>query len=57
MRGCEIMGSALGTAEFSRQALDLCLSLDRLGRHAGRPIVKLLLDLANLIIRRSDVRV
>ena len=61
-RGClrllgrEAVRASFSSAEVTRQPLDLRLSFGRFGGHTGRPIVELLLVLANLIIRRSDAR-
>jgi hypothetical protein len=54
--GREAMRASFSSAERTRQPLDLRLSFGRFGRHTGRPIVELLLVLANLVIRRSDAR-
>jgi hypothetical protein len=54
--GREAVRASFSSAELTRQPLDLRLSFGRFGRHTGRPIIELLLVLADLVIRRRKAR-
>ena len=54
--GCEAVRAGFSSAELTRQPLDFRLSFGSFGGDTGRPIVELLLVLANLVIRRCNAR-
>jgi hypothetical protein len=54
--GREAVRAGFSSAELTRQPLDFRLSFSSLGGDTGRPIVELLLVLANLVIRRCNAR-
>src|ERR1700722_10041970 len=54
--GCETVRAGFSSAELTRQPLDFRLSFSSFSGDTGRPIVELLLVLANLVIRRCNAR-